>query len=180
MNDLPRQKLRELVARDGDLIAENPPRTESLLRDYSGEFRREISVLVMALKEHAVADMLSAPKGLPRKVLFGRLAQRLCDNLALSESAARWSIESWALAFGLISENELSASETEQTKKQNLTEPTASVSPKTAKATTSPTAQPKQTAPTQTNKVASANYVVSANGGGNFATISEALRMVAP
>ncbi len=33
MNDLPRRKLRELVARDGDLIAENPPRTESLLRD---------------------------------------------------------------------------------------------------------------------------------------------------
>jgi parallel beta-helix repeat protein len=179
MNDLPRRKLRELVARDSGLIAENPPRTESLLRDYCGEFRREISVLVMALEEHAVADMLSAPKSLPLQVLFGRLAQRLCDNLALSESAARWSIESWALAFGLISENELSASETEQTKKQNPIEPAANVSPKIVKTAASPTAQPKPTASTQTAKAASTSYVVSASGG-NFSTISEALRNVAP
>jgi len=178
MNDLPRQKLRELVARDGRLIAENPHRAESLLRDYCGEFRREISVLVMALEEHAVADMLSAPKSLPRQVLFGRLAQRLCDNLALSESAARWSIESWALAFGLISDNELSASETEQNRKQNLTEPTANAFPKVVKPTISQTAQSKQTVSTQTAKVASASYVVASNGGGNFATISEALRTV--
>jgi len=180
MNDLPRRKLCELVARDGDLIAKNPRRSESLLRDYCGEFRREISVLTMALEEHAVADMLTAPKGLPRRVLFARLAQRLCDNLALSESAACWSIESWALAFGLISESELSASKTAQTKKQNLPEPKANASPKVVKATTSQKAQPKQTASTQTAKVASTNYVVSANGGGNFATISEALRAVAP
>jgi parallel beta-helix repeat protein len=184
MNDLPRRKLRELVARDGRLIAENSLRSESLLRDYCGEFRREISVLVMALEEHAVDDMLSAPKSLPRQVLFGRLAQRLCDNLALSESAARWSIESWALAFGLITEKELSASITEQAKKQNPPEPTASVSQKTAKPVTPPASQPKQTAstqtaPTQTAKVATASYVVSANGGGNFASISEALRTVA-
>lgn len=197
MNDLPRRKLRELAARDGNLIHENPPRTESLLRDYCGEFRREISVLVMALEEHTVADMLSAPKGLPRKVLFARLAQRLCDNLALSESAARWSIESWAFAFGLIPENELSVSETEQTKKQNLTEqikqnsnePTADASPQVIK-TTAQTAPPKQTssaqtaqiqiAPPQTAKVAPGSYVVSANGGGNFSTIGEALRAAAP
>jgi hypothetical protein len=59
MNELPRRKLRELVARDGLLIAENSSRTESLLRDYCGEFRREISVLVMALEEHAVAEFCS-------------------------------------------------------------------------------------------------------------------------
>ncbi len=185
MNDLPRRKLRELVERDGGLIAENPHRSESLLRDYCGEFRREISVLVMALEEHAVADMLSAPKGLPGKVLFARLVQRLCDNLALSESAARWSIESWALAFGLISENELSNDETEQTKRENLTEPTANVFPPKVVKTTPQKAQPKQTAsaqitPTQTAKIASTSYVVSVNGGGNFATISEALQKVAP
>jgi len=179
MKDAPRQKLREIVGQHGRSIHENPRRCENLLRDYCGEFRREISVLVMALEEHAVADMLSSPTSLPRKVLFARLAQRLCDNLALSESAARWSIESWALAFGLISDNELSASETEQNRKQNLTEPTANASPKVVKPTISQTAQSKQTASTQTAKVASASYVVASNGGGNFATISEALRTVA-
>lgn len=179
MNDLPRRKLREIVARDGRLIIENPRRTESLLRDYCGEFRRETSVLVMALEEHAVSDLLSAPKNLPRQVLFGRLAQRLCDNLALSESAARWSIESWALAFGLISESELSASETEQIKKQNPAEPIAAVPQKVIKSSTPPASQPKQSSSTQTAKTISASYVVAANGGGNFVSISEALRNVA-
>ncbi len=101
MNDAPRQKLREILRQHGQVIIENPRRLENLLRDYCGEFRREISVLTMALEEHAVADMLAA-SALPRKVTLARLAQRLCDNLALSETAARWSIESWAWAFGLI------------------------------------------------------------------------------
>ena len=83
MNDAPRQKLREIIRQHGQVIIENPRRLENLLRDYCGEFRREISVLTMALEEHAVADMLSAaPAALPRKVTLARLAQRLCDNLA--------------------------------------------------------------------------------------------------
>jgi hypothetical protein len=118
MNELPRRKLLEIVAKRGRSIIENPRRLEGLLRDYCGEHRREISVLVMAVEEHAVLDMLAASASLPRKVLLARLTQRLCDNLALSEAAAIWSIESWALALGLISETEItqnkSAQETEK------------------------------------------------------------------
>ena len=95
MNDAPRQKLREIIRQHGQIIIENPRRLENLLRDYCGEFRREISVLTMALEEHAVADMLSTASALPREVMLTRLTQRLCDNLALSDAAARWSIESW-------------------------------------------------------------------------------------
>ncbi len=193
MNDLPRRKLRELVARDGDLIAENPRRSESLLRDYCGEFRREISVLVMALEEHAVADMLAAPASLPRKVLLARLAQRLCDNLALSEAAAVWSIETWALAFGVISEAGLTTSEAERATNQNQIKqaegtyetPNQIQTTQAVKATTQvktqalqqPRISPakQQTSPAKPIKT----FIVSANGG-DFKTISEALRKVAP
>ncbi|HEX9962651.1 MAG TPA: hypothetical protein VGB00_17090, partial [Pyrinomonadaceae bacterium] len=78
MNELPRRKLLEIVAKHGRSIIENPRRLEGLLRDYCGEYRREISALVMAVEEHAVLDMMAAASGSsPRRVLLARLAQRL-------------------------------------------------------------------------------------------------------
>ncbi|MEP6903252.1 MAG: pectinesterase family protein [Actinomycetota bacterium] len=171
MNDKPRQKLREIIQKHGRSIVENPRRCENLLRDYCGEFRREISVLTMALEEQAVADLLSsqAATALPRKVLLARLTQRLCDNLALSESAAHWSISSWAWAFGLISDAELKANETER---QEIISP-----PPTMK-----TEHPSQNASTPPGKITVSNkvLVVSATGGGDFTTIGDALRNAAP
>ena len=156
MKDAPRQKLREIIKRHGRSIIENPRRCENLLRDYCGEFRREISVLTMALEEHAVADMLAAPASLPRKVALSRLAQRLCDNLALSEAAARWSIESWALALGVISEAELAANENERAGKQADIERAENVSSsQTTQANQNN--QLNQTVSTQTAKAAAFN-----------------------
>ncbi|MCU1290024.1 MAG: serine/threonine protein kinase [Acidobacteria bacterium] len=106
MNDLPRQKLVEIVAKHGVSVIENARRCEGLLRDYSPGFRREISVLTMAIEERVPLDLL-AGKATPQQVLLGRLSQRLCDNLALSEQAARWSVYSWALALKIISVEEL-------------------------------------------------------------------------
>ena len=136
MNNTPRQKLREIIQRHGHSIIENPRRCENLLRDYCGEFRREISVLTMALEEHAVADMLAAPASMPRQVLLARLAQRLCDHLALSEAAALWSIESWALALGVISEAELKANEIERARKVSEFEQSENASAQIAAQTT--------------------------------------------
>ncbi len=182
MNDAPRQKLREIVQQHGRLIIENPRRCENLLRDHCGEFRREISVLTMALEEHAVADMLAAPSnGQPSKVMFARLEQRLCDNLALSEAAARWSIESWAWVLDLITDAELLANK--RSPKQGKSE-SADISlhltAQPAHATgSSPLNQMpllrQDAGPTALNSV----IVVSASGGGNFKSISEALRNAA-
>ena len=191
MNDAPRQKLREIIRQHGRVITENPRRCENLLRDYCGAYRREISVLTMALEEHAVADLLAAStaSAVPRKVTLARLAQRLCDNLALSETAARWAIESWAWALGVITDAELKTSQTEPEGKQSEIVPAKNTSsPPIAAPTTqtkqnslsNQTAQRKQTTQTQTANVRTLNstFVVSANGGGNFTSINEALRNV--
>ncbi len=187
MNAAPRQKLREIIRQHGQKVIENPRRVENLLRDYCGEYRREISVLTMALEENAVADMLSASV-LPRKVMLSRLAQRLCDNLALSESAAHWSIESWAWTFGLISDAELTENENEVATGQSAIEKAKNVAPQIA----APTTRAEQTSPpnratpakqpiqTQTANVTALKtvYVVSAKGGGDYTSISEALQNV--
>ena len=189
MNDTPRQKLREIIQRHGRSIIQSPRRCENLLRDYCGEFRREISVLTMALEEHAVADMLAAPASVPRKVLLARLTQRLCDNLALSEAAARWSIESWALALGVISETELKANETERAQKVSELEQSENASNQIAAQKTlkkqsrslNQTAPARQLTSTQTAKVTPLKPVsVVSPVGGDYTTITEAMRNAAP
>ena len=187
MNDAPRQKLREIIQRHGRDVIENPRRLENLLRDYCGEFRREISVLTMALEEHAVADLLDAPaSALPHKVVRARLAQRLCDNLALSDAAAHWSIESWAWALGLISDADLELKENYGESKESESGAAKSISPQSIaqnkfagqNLSSNQTAQVKQTAQPQSAKITTSTFIVSANGGGNFTSIGEALRNV--
>jgi hypothetical protein len=101
VNDLPRQKLKELIETYGVALCDDPKRCEALLRDLSGEARREISVLVSALREGVASDLLSFYKSTPREVLLSRLTRQLHDSLALTEEAARWAVEAWAEALGI-------------------------------------------------------------------------------
>jgi hypothetical protein len=128
----------------------------------------------MALEERVALDLLAA-KTTPRQVLLGRLTQRLCDNLALSEQAAQWAVNSWAFALGLVSGDELKVIERQNTAQV----PTAAA---VARTTTQPsvTAQTTtQNRPQSTNTSSTQSIIVSANGSGDFSTIREALRNAA-
>ena len=46
-------------------------------------------------------DLINASAGVPPALLLGRLIKRLEDELGLAENAARWAVESWALALGV-------------------------------------------------------------------------------
>jgi hypothetical protein len=111
MNNLPRQKLIEIIARRGPAIANEYRRCEGLLRDYCSGYRREVAVLVSAMKERVVTDLLAADNKVPREVVLAKLVRRLQDNLAMEETAARWAINSWALALGFLSKVEIAALE---------------------------------------------------------------------
>ena len=111
MNDAPRQTLRELVARHGPGLCSDAKRCEGLLRDLCGAHRREINILVGALKERVPLDLLAGRGTMPRGLLLSRLAKRLEDQLALTEDAARWAVDSWALALRVVTEAELKEGE---------------------------------------------------------------------
>lgn len=175
MNELPRRKLVEIIAKHGRSITENPRRLEGLLRDYCGAYRREISVLVMAVEEHAVPDMLAAAAtAVPRQVLLTRLARRLCDNLGLSEAAADWSIESWALALGVISDEEITLD-----KSALKTEKAAVVDAGSGRLSTSAKAAPAAASGIR-SKSQTSSFIVAADGNGDFTSIGEAIRNAAP
>lgn len=101
MHDLPCQKLRELIIEYGRSLCDDPRRCEALLKDYCGQHKREIFVLVSALNNRVAEDLINASAGVPPALVFGRLIQRLEDELGLAENAARWAVESWALALGM-------------------------------------------------------------------------------
>ena len=102
MNGLPRQKLRELIVQYGRSLCDDPRRCEALLKDYCGQYKREIFVLVNALKNRVAEDLNNTSAGVPPALVVGRLIQRLEDELGLAENAARWAVETWALALGIM------------------------------------------------------------------------------
>lgn len=183
MNEQPRQKLREIVTRHGREVVEDARRCEGLLRDHAGQHRREVSVLVSALEEHVPQDLLaSAAAAAPRAVLLKRLARRLSDNQAISEQAAAWSVNSWALALGLLADDELRGIE----ESAPATEAAAGVAvgdtdagrdvTRAADATArTPSSTSPAKAPTDAGSV-----VASASGDGDYASITEALANVEP
>jgi hypothetical protein len=104
MNSIPQQKLCEIISKYGQSICDDADRFEGLLRDLCrGEHRRDIFVLMSALKEQIPSQLLSSKNSVARELLLRRLAKQLHDDLALSQEKAQWAIISWALALGVIS-----------------------------------------------------------------------------
>ena len=101
MNSL-RPKLCEIVARYGTSICDDPVRCEGFIRDFCGPHRREIFILVSALKEGIPADLLSFRGKMLLDLRITHLTERLHSNMSFERDAARWGVESWALALGVI------------------------------------------------------------------------------
>ena len=103
MHDLPRQKLSELLTNHGLDLCDDSKKLEGLLKDsLRNEHKRETFVLISALREGVAHELRGSTSGMPSVALAVILTRQLCDNLALDEAAARWSVESWALALGIV------------------------------------------------------------------------------
>ena len=88
MNDLPRQKLAEMIAKYGRDLADDPMRCQGLLRDLCpSECKLEINLLVSALREGVPTDLL-ASSATPKEVRFALLRKRLQENLGLADESA--------------------------------------------------------------------------------------------
>jgi hypothetical protein len=98
MNDLPRQKLKEIIVQHGRVLCDDPKRCEAFLRDYCGQYGREIFILISALKKGVAKDILDSSK-IPVELLLGRLTKRMQNDLGLTEETARYAVESWAMVL---------------------------------------------------------------------------------
>jgi hypothetical protein len=109
MNPLVRDQLCRIVAQFGPEIHQDPRRCEALLKDLCPQDKREVHVLAAAAREKVPAELAGPAVRAGALAVIGRLSKRLEDNLALAPEAARWGVESWALALGALSANQLAA-----------------------------------------------------------------------
>ncbi len=125
MNNAARESLRQIITKYGRDLCGDARRCEGLLKDFCGEYRREINVLVSAVEERIPLDLLAAEKTMPRELLLTKLTKRLEDNLGLTAEAANWAVDSWALALGIVTDSEIA----EKEKRQNHISTPIPVSP---------------------------------------------------
>ena len=92
-------RLRDMLsARDTGLM-EDPQRLEAILRDHFPGSRREIHLVVSAMKSGLVEELTQSWGTSPAELLIARLAQRLHEEMGISPSLARWAIETWTYAL---------------------------------------------------------------------------------
>ncbi len=106
MLDAPRQALCQLLAEYGRALCTDPSRCEALLQHRCGQHKREIFVLISALREGVVEELAACRRNTPPALLVPRLAQRLRDNLGLAEEFAEWAVASWAQALEALPDSE--------------------------------------------------------------------------
>jgi parallel beta-helix repeat protein len=186
MNNLPRQKLLEIIRRHGHEIINAPRRCEGLMRDNFPAHRREIAVLTSALEERIPADLLAASKSrTPQGVLLARLAARLHDDVAMEARAARWTVHTWALALGVITSDELDTLEQSDAQanaqaarpSRQQTQPSHAQTSQTAQSNAATHASPPAVSPAASaSSSARTSFVVALDGSGDFLTLTDAVR----
>src|SRR5579872_5748252 len=98
MSDFAVQRLCEPLANFGRGLCDNPKRSQALLSDVCTGLKREVYLLTVAVEHRIVAELLNSSAHVPWPAVSGRLVRRPVDDLAVSEDAARWTIEEWGMA----------------------------------------------------------------------------------
>ena len=109
LGDVPRpqgEDLRVALCRISETygrgVFRQPQRVAAMLRDLCPGQRRESFLLVAALREGVVSDLVAGLDSFPDELLFARGAGKLREHLGLSEDSARWSVESWLPACRVL------------------------------------------------------------------------------
>jgi len=92
MNDLPAQKLRELIATHGPSILSEPQRVEGWLSYSCPGMSRETNVLLIALRQQVPAALCNGGT-------VPAIARRLSEETAMADDAATWAVEAWRKAM---------------------------------------------------------------------------------
>jgi Leucine-rich repeat (LRR) protein len=103
MNDIPRDILKYTIKQYGNVIYQDQKKFKAILKDLCPEYKREINLLMSAIRERIVADLINISATQPIEILLVKLKQRLYNNLGVAQEFANWAVDSWALALGVIS-----------------------------------------------------------------------------
>jgi len=98
----PRTQLCLMLKQYGQTIMDEPKRCKGLLSDLAPQHRLENYLLITALEQKIVQELLTPNTLMPIDIQLERLAQSLQDAIGIEENYAYWAVESWALALNVI------------------------------------------------------------------------------
>jgi len=101
MNNFVCQQLQYIITQYGRAVCDDHRRCEALLRDLCPENKREVNVLIIALKSKVAEDLMKITDAMPKELMLSRLVKRLEDDYGFAEKFSRWAVESWAFALGI-------------------------------------------------------------------------------
>lgn len=102
MDSAAREILRKLVEELGSNIPEHPQKWRGYLNDRLAYYKLERQALTTALNDSIPEELLSSQVSVSPQVQIERLALRLVEHHGLQPEVARWAVESWALALGIL------------------------------------------------------------------------------
>ncbi len=98
--EVPKEKLKQIVEKNGESLLQDPERCEGLLKDHCGTYKREISALVGALQERVPLELKSSwHSAMTPEAMRARLVQRLEENRGLAPDVANWAVDAWSYAL---------------------------------------------------------------------------------
>jgi len=102
MNDLPRNILCEIIRQNGKTFFKDTVVLRSLLNDLcSGNCKKERRCIIDSIPEGIPSALLDRKESIPYDILSAQLTNRLI-NCGFEAQLARWTVDSWALALGVI------------------------------------------------------------------------------
>jgi hypothetical protein len=107
MGDIPRELLCSLIRQQGSSIIHDSTKFRNLLNDFfQGQYKRERKCLSDSLSENVPDTLLTRKNQLPYATLSQQLCQKLIQDLGVNSDLAKWTVDSWAIAFGIILDEE--------------------------------------------------------------------------
>lgn len=103
MNDLPRRVLRELVAEHGHELCEQRKwrMCRDLLLGRCPKQKQEVTLISEAQQCEVAEEILTRPHSADLSLLDD-LVEKLKQQLDMSPDEARWAVEAWAIALGIL------------------------------------------------------------------------------
>jgi WD40 repeat protein len=99
LDEIVPRKLGEILNTHGQSSLTDARLCENLLKDYCGEYKEEISLLVLGVKERIAIDLLVSQDAVEPDVLRGLLITRLRRSNSMNDANARWIVDSWSKAI---------------------------------------------------------------------------------
>src|SRR5438128_920524 len=114
MNDAIQNQLRDLIARQGQALCLSAEKCKAALTELCGQHPAEQYVLSSIVELGLLQRILDLKRAGDWPELDREMTARLQEERALQAEAARWGLETWALALGKIREEQMSSRMSEE------------------------------------------------------------------